>query len=269
MSLYNPLLSVSLVSSSLQKVVVLSQLHRTTGGAGAGVSAAVLKAIIVRPLWLWMLCCSYVILSSLSGDRGGLDPSSRLRTSPARLIHQKITAFVVQTRHHVAPLSTPHDTHVHTGGSGSCRPSDLSLPAGTAGRLSGDGPLGLTAVPVQSHHLTRPGDQQTFSEHVVVEQQQEQDADRRRSQTPQQPHKLHEDRHDPRLQPTSPAPLTAPGPEPEAGGKPSPGKTQPHELNSTNPQRCPKTTTISPKNVSFLLVVTVLCVVGPFQLRLV
>lgn len=46
---------------------------------------------------------------------------------------------------------------VHTGGSGSCSPGDLALLTGTAGRLPGDGPSWLAAVPVQRHDLTCPG----------------------------------------------------------------------------------------------------------------
>lgn len=128
----------------------------------------------------------------LSGDRGGLDSASWLRAGPARLIDQEITTFIVQTGSHLTPLSTPDDTNINTGRSGSCRPGDLSLPAGTAGRLPGDGPLRLAAVPVQSDDLTGPGHQLTFSEDLVVEEQQEQEADRRGSQSPGQPEELHQ-----------------------------------------------------------------------------
>lgn len=128
----------------------------------------------------------------LSGDRGGLDSAPWLRAGPARLIDQEITTFIVQTRSHLTPLSTPDDTNVDTGRSRSCSPGDLSLSAGTAGRLSGDCPPGLAAVAVQSDNLTGPCHQLTFSQDVVVDEQEQQEGDRSGSQSPDQPEELHE-----------------------------------------------------------------------------
>lgn len=42
--------------------------------------------------------------------RGSFDPAAGLCASPAWSIYQKVTAFIIQTWHHVTPLLGPHDT---------------------------------------------------------------------------------------------------------------------------------------------------------------
>lgn len=128
----------------------------------------------------------------LSGDRGGLHSASWLRAGPARLTDQEVTTFIIQTRTHRTPLTTTDDTNVHTGRSGSRRPGDLSLLAGAASRLSGDGSPRLAAVSVQSDDLTGSRRQLTFFQDLVVEDQQQEEAERRGCQSPDQPEELHE-----------------------------------------------------------------------------
>lgn len=53
-----------------------------------------------------------------------------------------------------AESNTAAGLTVHTGGSGSPGTSNLSLPAGAAGSLPGNGPTGLAAVMVHSDNFT-------------------------------------------------------------------------------------------------------------------
>lgn len=61
----------------------------------------------------------------------------------------------------VSPPTSCERLTVNTGRSGSSCAGDLPLPAGAAGRLSGDGPPRLAAVPVQSDDLAGPRRQLT------------------------------------------------------------------------------------------------------------
>lgn len=65
----------------------------------------------------------------------------------------------------------PPPLTVHTGRSGSCSSSDLALLTGTAGRLPGDGPPWLAAVPVQRHNLTCPRCQLAWKWHCTTERE--------------------------------------------------------------------------------------------------
>lgn len=55
--------------------------------------------------------CVFPVSFQFCSHRGGLDSAPRLRAGPARLIDQEVATFVVQTRSHLTPLSTPHDTN--------------------------------------------------------------------------------------------------------------------------------------------------------------
>lgn len=59
------------------------------------------------------------------------------------------------------PISCGERLTINTGRSGPTGAGDLPLPAGAAGRLSGDGPPRLAAVPVQSDDLAGPRRQLT------------------------------------------------------------------------------------------------------------
>ena len=64
--------------------------------------------------------------------------------------------FLGVSNNQLQPFESGEHLTLDTGRSGSCRPGDLPLPAGAAGRLACDGPPWLAAVPVQSNNLTGP-----------------------------------------------------------------------------------------------------------------
>lgn len=93
---------------------------------------------------------------------------------PLAPVSYSSTEWLLQQKQ-AQPESNPPNTHthtltVHTGGSGSCSSGDLALLTGAAGRLPGDGPSWLAAVPVQRHNLTCPRCQLAWKRHYTTGQ---------------------------------------------------------------------------------------------------
>lgn len=90
----------------------------------------------------------WILSGNSSFFRDSLDAAAALGAGPSGAVEQEAAELSLQAGDHLAPLSAPHDTGIHTGWSRPCCSSNLTSPAGTSSSLPGNGPPGNTIIPV-------------------------------------------------------------------------------------------------------------------------